>query len=63
MKQPLIISNFLSEEDFKQLQDYVKGLDKSTLGHSDQFNRYEFGGSEILDSLHKKTNTYSQGLL
>jgi len=54
MKQPLIISNFLSEEDFKQLQDYVKGLDKSTLGHSDQFNRYEFGGSEILESLHKK---------
>ena len=54
MNNPLIIRNFLSEEDFKQLQDYVKGLDKSTLGHSDQFNRYEFGSSEILNSLHQK---------
>jgi hypothetical protein len=54
MKTPLIMKNFLDPEDFKELQDYVKGLDKSILGHSDQFNRYEFGGSEILDLLHKK---------
>lgn len=53
MKQPLIIKNLLSIEDFQQLQKHVKDLDKSTLRHSDQFNRYEFGGSEILNSLHE----------
>jgi hypothetical protein len=54
MKTPLIINNLLSQEEFKELQDYVKGLDKSTLDHSAEFSRYEFGGSKILDSLHKK---------
>jgi hypothetical protein len=54
MKNPIVINNLLSQEEFKELQDYVKNLDKSTLGHSAEFSRYEFGGSEILDSLHKK---------
>ena len=54
MKTPLVISNILKKEDFNELQEYVKNLDKSTLGHSDDFNRYEFGGSELLNSIHNK---------
>ena len=53
MKNPLIINNLLSQEEFKKLQEYVKNLDKSTLGHSDDFNRYEFSGSDPLNLLHK----------
>jgi hypothetical protein len=54
MKTPLVITDLLSKEDFQELQSYVKDLDKSALGHSEQFNRYEFGGSAVLNSLHKK---------
>jgi hypothetical protein len=57
MKDPLVITDLLSKEDFEQLQEYVKGLDKSTLVHSTDFNRYEFGGSEFLNSLHNKLIT------
>ena len=32
MKNPIVINNLLSQEEFKELQDYVKNLDKSTLG-------------------------------
>lgn len=53
IKNPLIINNLLSKEKFEELQKYVKDLDKSTLGHSTDFNRYEFGGSELLNLLHK----------
>ncbi len=53
MKSPLIIKNLLPQNEFQKLQDYIKDLDKSKLGHSDEFSRYEFGGYETLDSLHK----------
>jgi hypothetical protein len=52
-KSPLIIKNILSSKDFNELQQYVKNLDKSSVGHSDQFSRYEFGGSDLLNMLHK----------
>jgi hypothetical protein len=54
MKNPLIIKNVLSEQDFRQLQQYVKDLDRLSIGHSDEFSRYEFGGSDILNRLHKE---------
>lgn len=53
-KSPLVIKNVLSPKDFNELQQYVKDLDKSSVGHSDEFSRYEFGGSELLNKLHQK---------
>ena len=60
IKNPLIIKNVLSLEDFNELQQHVKNLDKSSIGHSDQFNRYEFGGSDLLNTLHKKLATVAK---
>lgn len=54
IKEPMIIKNILNKEDFKFLQDYVKNLNKESAGFSDQFNRYEFGGDSLLNSLHQK---------
>jgi len=60
MKDPVIFSNFLSKDDFKTLQDYVVGLDKTSTNFSEQFNRYEFGGSDILNLLHTKLTDFAR---
>jgi hypothetical protein len=49
MKSPMVFNNFLEKPDFIDLQGYIKGLD-----FSNDFNRYEFGGEEIMNNLHKK---------
>lgn len=54
MKTPTIFKNLLSEEDFEFLRLYVLELNKNELGFSSDFNRYEFGNTEIMNSIHEK---------
>lgn len=54
MKTPKIIKKLLSSEDFNKLQEFVKELDKNRTGFSSDFNRYEFGGEEIMNDIHDK---------
>jgi hypothetical protein len=54
MKNPKILKNFLEQEDFIKLQTYVKDFDKNGVSLSEDFNRYEWGATEILKEYHQK---------
>lgn len=54
MKTPTIFKNLLSKDDFDQLKAYVLDLDKEKLVFSKDFNRYEFGNTDIINSMHEK---------
>ena len=54
MKQPIILRNLLNESRFKTLQEHVKGLDKSSLGYSKDFNRYEWGNDPLFTEIHQE---------
>lgn len=51
-KSPILISNILEMSEFLKLQQYVKDKDKKETRFYDGYNRYEWSGSETLNSLH-----------
>lgn len=53
-KDPILIKNFLSEEEFKALKSYVQTKNKEETNFYDGYNRYEWAGSPELNSLHQK---------
>lgn len=54
IKEPMLIKNVLSEEDFKMLQDHVKNIDKSNTRFYDGYNRYEWNSTPELNEIHQK---------
>lgn len=53
-KKPLFIKNFLPKEEFSALKSYVQSKNKEKTNFYDGYNRYEWSGSENLNSLHTK---------
>jgi hypothetical protein len=53
-KDPILIKNFLPEEEFKALKSYVQTKNKEETNFYDGYNRYEWAGSQELNSLHQK---------
>ena len=51
IKRPKVIGKLLNENDFTELQDYIKDLDKSTLDYDEYCNRFMFGNSDILNNI------------
>ena len=59
-KNPILIKNALSNEDFKCLQDHVKNIDKSTTNFYDGYSRYEWSNTPEIKSLHEKLLTFAR---
>lgn len=53
-KEPIFIKNLLPEEEFKALKSYVQNKNKEETNFYDGYNRYEWSGSEELNSLHHR---------
>jgi hypothetical protein len=53
-KEPIFIKNLLPEEEFKVLKSYVQNKNKEETNFYDGYNRYEWSGSEELNSLHHR---------
>jgi hypothetical protein len=54
IKEPMLLKNLLSPEDFQVLQDHVKSIDKSTTRFYDGYNRYEWTDTPELKAVHEK---------
>jgi hypothetical protein len=50
----MLIKSFLPEKEFKALKDYVQNKNKEETNFYEGYNRYEWSGSEELNSLHHR---------
>jgi hypothetical protein len=53
MKEPKIFKNLLSNEDFISLKNHILDIPRLDNNFSKEFNRYEFGETEVLNSVHQ----------
>jgi len=54
IKDPMLIKNLLSEEDFAILKNHVINMDKSKTNFYDGYNRYEWNSTPELNEIHEK---------